>query len=105
MHAAFIRALKGKRITNKQYDQVINNFDFQWDIVDVEGTDSSLIEISGRLAQKYALKGCDAFQLASAFKTGAEIFICCDKDLTNAAIDMGIAVWNPEEGNFSETNC
>lgn len=43
----------------------------------------------------YTLKGCDAFQLASALMVGADLFVSSDDDLNNAAVQTGMTVWNP----------
>ena len=102
MLATFQRALKGNRITGDQYRQVIFHFKEQWDGVDIPEVDDLLIENSGLLALKYALKGCDAFQLATALSVSAKLFICSDNDLKDAASDSGFMVWNPVDGDFSE---
>jgi predicted nucleic acid-binding protein len=95
MHATLKRALKGQRITRYQFDQAINVFRDQWENVDVPVVDNNLIEKSGELANKYALKGCDAFQLASALSVHATIFINSDTELQEAAEKCNLQVWNP----------
>jgi predicted nucleic acid-binding protein len=102
MYATFRRAVRGNRITQEQYNQAVSDFEDQWDNVDIPETGSHLIKRSGLLARQYALKGCDAFQLASASEIQADMFICSDDDLKNAANDSGLTVWNPADGDFSE---
>ncbi len=102
MCATFRRAIRGNRITGEQYDQAVSDFEEQWDDVDIPETAGRLIRKSGLLASQYALKGCDAFQLASALEIRADIFVCSDDDLKDAANDSGLTVWNPADGEFSE---
>jgi len=102
MHATFKRSLKGNRITEDQYNGAVAVFNEQWENVDIPEVNNLLIEESGKLAQKYALKGCDAIQLASALKIHADLFINSDDDLRDAAKDSGLKVWNPVDGQFEE---
>ena len=97
-YATIKRALRGNRIRQMQYDRVKNEFEEQWVNIDVPIVNNELIEYSGRLAEKYALKGCDAFQLSSAIAIKADIFINCDRELELAAKNCNIKVWNPSEG-------
>ncbi|MBC8186374.1 type II toxin-antitoxin system VapC family toxin [candidate division KSB1 bacterium] len=94
VHATLKRALKGKRITQDQFDQAISVFRDQWENVDIPIVDNTLIVKSGKLANEYALKGCDAFQLASALIVHASIFINSDVELHEAAKKCGLQVWN-----------
>jgi hypothetical protein len=43
----------------------------------------------------HKIKGCDAFQLASALEVETDIFISTDNDLNVAASENGLFVWNP----------
>ncbi|MDM8524455.1 type II toxin-antitoxin system VapC family toxin [Desulfococcaceae bacterium HSG8] len=100
MYATFRRALRGNRITESEYDEIVSNFEEQWDNIDIPEPSDRLIKRSGLLAGHYALKGCDAFQLASALEIRAAMFICSDNDLKDAANDSGFIVWNPADGEF-----
>jgi predicted nucleic acid-binding protein len=100
MHATFRRALRGRRITEEQYNQAVLEFNEQWENVDIPDVHGYLIRQSGRLAQEYALRGCDAFQLASALEVGADVFVGADNDLQNAAQENGFVTWNPVDGSF-----
>lgn len=102
MHATFRRALKGKRIPEEQYHQAVLDFDEQWENIDIPDVHEDLIRQSGKLAQEYALKGCDAFQLASASEIKADVFVCADDDLQNAAQEIDLITWNPVDGSFFE---
>ncbi len=55
MMATFSRCLKGNRITESQYSQIIVEFDEQWENVDISEPDIHLVKRSGMLAQRYAL--------------------------------------------------
>lgn len=99
--ATIRRALKSHRITIEQYSKIRDEFYDQWENVDIPLVDKSLIDKSGELAEKYVLKGCDAFQLASAIAIRANIFINSDNELNNAAIALGFVVWNPAEGELN----
>ena len=96
-YATIKRALRGNRIDIKQYEQIKNEFEKQWKIIDIPIVNNELIENSGRLAEKYALKGCDAFQLASAIAVNAYLFINSDSELEIAARQCNLKVWNPSD--------
>jgi len=46
------------------------------------------------------MKGCDAFQLASAIAIEANLFLNSDNELEMAARKCKIKTWNPSEGGF-----
>lgn len=104
MLATLRRSFEGKRVTEDEYNQAVIAFKEQWENIDIPEVNDSLIEKSGALAQKYTLKGCDAFQLASALSLRADIFVNSDYDLHNAARNSGLTVWDPVDGEFSETS-
>ncbi len=95
IYATLKRVLNDKRITKEQYNQIKNEFEEQWDNIDIPIVNASLIKQSGKLAEKYALKGCDAFQLASALTIEANIFVNSDHELSEAAADNNLFVWDP----------
>ncbi|HAI68267.1 MAG TPA: VapC toxin family PIN domain ribonuclease [Gammaproteobacteria bacterium] len=95
MMATLTRAWHGQRISEEDFEAMVTTFEEQWKKVDVIEVNADLIEHSGQLARKYALRGCDAFQLASALNTQTTVFISCDHDLNNAAKNCGLDVWNP----------
>ena len=55
----------------------------------------SLIDRSGELGLNHKIKGCDAFQLASAIEVNTDLFISTDNDLNTAASENGLDIWNP----------
>jgi predicted nucleic acid-binding protein len=56
---------------------------------------SLLIDKAGEIGLKHKIKGCDAFQLASALEAETDIFISTDNDLNVAALEHELFVWNP----------
>jgi len=103
MIATFRRAWKGQRLIAEEYKKIMKEFREQWTDFTLARVDDSLIKQSGNLAENYALKGCDAFQLASALALHADIFVSCDEELNNAAEKCGLHVWNPAAGEFACT--
>jgi predicted nucleic acid-binding protein len=55
----------------------------------------SLIHTSGEIARDYKIKGCDAFQVASALIDEADLIVSTDQDLNEAAKANDLRVWNP----------
>lgn len=102
MIATFRRGLKGGRLTENEYKGILSDFRDKWDDFFIPEVDCTHIEKSGRYAEKYTLKGCDAFQLSSAIASHANVFVCSDYDLTDAAKDGGFIVWNPVNGEFEK---
>ncbi len=77
--------------------------DYANEFISVEITESLILE-AARLAEKYALRGYDAVQLAAALETQAKraarklpslILLSADTDLNDAAIAEGLTVDNP----------
>jgi uncharacterized protein len=60
----------------------------------IVGVDEALARRAGELADERALRGYDAVHLASALALGPgeTILATWDRDLSNAAVDAGIAV-------------
>lgn len=102
IYATLKRSVNAKRITIEQYHKIRNEFEQQWKNVDVPLVSKTLIKQSGMLAEKYALKGCDAFQLASALLIKTTLFVNSDDELTDAARKTHLNVWNPAENEFSD---
>ncbi len=84
-------------------NQLVSDFKEQWKRFDAPDVDEDLVERSGELAEEYALKGCDAFQLASALESHVDVFISFDFALNDAAENRGFIAWNPVDGEFSGT--
>ena len=100
IYATLKRALNTNRINKEQYNKIKSEFEEQWENVDIPLVNKNLIASSGNLAEKYSLKGCDAFQLASALAIKATVFINSDNELEKAAKESNLSVWNPSKGEF-----
>jgi hypothetical protein len=95
MIATFRRGLRAGRLAGDDYNRILWDFKSKWDDFYIPEVDSEHIERSGKYAEQYALKGCDAFRLSSAIVSHTNIFVCSGHDLINAAEDEGLMVWNP----------
>lgn len=102
MHAIFARAAKTRRINEAERQEMVKVFEVQWKSVELPETTSPLITLSGNLARVYALRGCDAFQLASALSLQTDWFVSCNEDLNQAAIQENLRVWNAIDGQFAK---
>ncbi|MGE0084353.1 MAG: type II toxin-antitoxin system VapC family toxin [Desulfococcaceae bacterium] len=100
MTATFRRAWKGQRIIEEEYEEILKEFREQLTIFTIAQVNGNLITLSGNLAETYALKGCDAFQLASALSLQTDVFVSCDEELNDAAEKCGLYVWNPVGGEL-----
>lgn len=100
--ATLKRALLGKRITLVEMETVIQLFEAQWQNIQIVKVTNSLVYFAGQLAKDYALRGCDALQLATALQSSCHLFISADKELNRAASQCQMMVWNPADGDFNK---
>ena len=103
MIATLKRAVQGHRIKKEEYAPTLSGFKQQWEDMDIPHVDDHHIQQAGHLAETHTLKGCDAFQLASAQAIQANVFICSDRELYNAAKTERFIVWNPVNGEYSKS--
>jgi predicted nucleic acid-binding protein len=105
--SAFSRRLKSKSLSSNQTTRAKTRFRciFHRKFFKIE-IDGVLIVKAADLAEKYALRGYDAVQLAAAITSnnarisiGASglIFVSADKELNNAATVEGLTVENPND--------
>lgn len=103
--SAFARRLRGRSLTAGQATKAKKRFrrDFQHKFFKIE-IDAMLVEKATQLADRYALRGYDAVQLAAAltadtartnFGASGLIFVCADNALRTAAQSEGLAVDDP----------
>ena len=103
--AALSRRQKGLRLTTIQAAKTVLRFRiiFSRRFYAADLTDA-IINESIRLAEKYALRGYDAVQLATALISNRKrlkdsltplIFVSADKELNNAAKTEGLTIENP----------
>lgn len=95
--AAFTAMRRGRALTQPKYDKALQQFTERWKNFFVVDANVPVINASGDIAKGYKIKGCDAFQLASAVIIEANMLVSCDKDLNVAAVAKNITVWNPME--------
>lgn len=86
---------RGRHITKRQFEKAVANFRDQWNIFSIPDVTITLIDRAGEIGLNYKIKGCDAFQLASALEGDADLIISTDNDLNMAAKDHQLSVWNP----------
>jgi predicted nucleic acid-binding protein len=105
--SAFTRRLKGKSLAPRQTTKAKRRFrhDFRRKFFKLE-INALLIERATDLAEKYALRGYDAVQLAAASTANEAriavnalplILVSADNDLNAAATAEGLAVENPND--------
>lgn len=87
--AAFARSSREGGLTGEEHAKVVLAIDDRWRTYKKIPVTESLVELAGNFTQRYALRGCDAIQFASAFTCrGRERnlqFLAFDKDLNKAA--------------------
>ncbi len=103
--SALTRQHRGNKITSDHYQKSLRRFRRAFrNKFFVTAIDLSIIEHAALLAEKYALRGYDAVQLASALEVqktrqavGASsiIFVSADNALNQAAQSEGLTVDNP----------
>ena len=86
---------RGRHITQREFEEAVANFRDLWLVFSIADVTTALIDHAGEIGLTYKIKGCDAFQLASALECEADLLISTDNDLNAAAIAQGVNVWNP----------
>ncbi len=95
--ATLARAVRGQRISPEGFEGAHQVFEKQWASVKIVEVNAELIAQSGQLAKDYGLRGCDAFQLATALQVQTTLFIGADLELNDTARTCGLTVWNPSD--------
>jgi predicted nucleic acid-binding protein len=95
--AAFARKRRERGLTAKDYRDVLQDFDHDWESYFAVDVSDSLVRLAGQLAEKHALRGYDAIHLSSAVvvrKQGDRpvTFACFDARLSSAARREGLRV-------------
>ncbi|MEE8408275.1 MAG: type II toxin-antitoxin system VapC family toxin [Myxococcota bacterium] len=80
---------------------LIESFERDWRSFLVVEFNADVRRLVPELSRRYALRGADLVQLASALllwpREVLSLFVACDLRLTNAATETRISVFNPEE--------
>ena len=94
VRAALAAAARAKRLTPAAHRRAKSELDRTWRQVAVVDLSAGICEDAGDLAERHALRGYDAVQLASAVaaSSGDLVLATLDRDLASAAISEGIAV-------------
>ena len=93
--AAFARKRRERGVGPKDYRNILQNFDNDWESYFVVDVSEALVKMAGQLAEKHALRGYDAIHLASAVTLRREgdqpvAFSCFDGRLSLAACREGL---------------
>lgn len=98
--AAFARLLREGSLTGEEHAGVVGALDWRWRTYEKPAVTENLVRLAGDLAQRYALRGYDAVQLASAVVCGGQStdlrFLAFD-DRLNAAGRL-VKVYEAREG-------
>ena len=95
--AAFARKRIERSINLKDYRTIVRDVDNDWESYFIVDVSDLLVKIAGQLAERHALRGCDAIHLASAViirNQGDQPvnFSCFDARLLRAARREGLSV-------------
>lgn len=88
LRAAFARLLREQSLTTEEHDDLVGALNERWRTYKKPPVTEGLISLAGDCAQRYAVRGYDAVQLASALacEEGEELrFLAFDNDLNEAA--------------------
>lgn len=87
--ATFARLLREERLIEEEHTGVVVALDDRWPTYERPAITEDLIRLAGDFAQRYALRGYDSIQLASAFVCQRQQrdlhFLSFDDDLNEAA--------------------
>ena len=86
LNSAFARRLKDKSIDKKSYEMALNEFNNDFEYIDVILYNSKTETETIKSIKKYAMKTLDAIQLASARLSLADVFITSYKKLYDIAM-------------------
>jgi uncharacterized protein len=92
--AALAAARRAGRLTVRAHGRAVAELDVVNAELVIVGVDQALAQRAGELADECALRGYDAVHLASALALGPgdTILATWDRDLSNAAVGVGLAV-------------
>jgi uncharacterized protein len=95
--AAFARKRRERGVGPKDYRNIVQNLDNDWESYFVVDISDTLVKMAGQLAEKHALRGYDAIHLASALTLRREgdqpvAFSCFDGRLSVAAHREGLKI-------------
>ena len=92
MRAALARTHRGREVTSSRFIRLRRILNSMWPDLRIVDVDQGLVTDAGRLAERYALGGYDAVQLAAARESGCDVFVSADKALNAAAKRLRLRV-------------
>jgi uncharacterized protein len=93
--AALAAARRGGRLSTAQARAARRNLDHRWAELAAVSVEDAIVRDAGDLADRLALRGCDAVHLACALAAaegGTLVFATWDRDLAAAALSAGLPV-------------
>lgn len=90
--AALAAALRAGRVPPRQYPALRTRLDELWDDCAVIELTPAVAAAAGDVAEHDGLRGYDAVHLTTALRVMADVLVCADGDLLQAARARGLAV-------------
>jgi len=92
--AAVASAVRQGRLTRSRSAHVVDELDAAWQEVAAADVDAVVTQLAGSLAERYALRGADTVQLATALASRSDdtVFVTWDRRLAQGAQDAGFVV-------------
>lgn len=106
VYAALGSALRGRKLTKRNYQNVRSYFDMDWQTFETYEVNNDLSNYAAYLTTKTQcrLKGADSIQLATAVVSGANLLVNCDKDINQYvknSSDIPLCLWDPIKEDIS----
>ncbi len=90
--AALASARRAGRLSVRAHAESTRDLRRLWAGLHVVVPDGPLCDRAGDLAERERLRGYDAVHLAAALESGADLLVCGDGDLLEAALDTGLGI-------------
>ena len=90
--AGLAAARRARRLSARAHSESTRDLDDLWASMHVVIPDCPLCERAAGLAEAESLRGYDAVHLAAALEYRADVLVCGDGDLLDAAVSRGLGV-------------
>lgn len=90
--AALARVRRARDLGARRHARLKTIWDTLWPDLDIVEVDQPLMVHAGQLAERHALRGYDAVQLAAVRKSGCQFLVSADNQLSAAADRLRISV-------------
>ena len=87
----------GGRLRPSRFDRAKALWARMWEDMTVVFADEELVAAAAKAAERLRLRGYDAIQLAAAWRSGCDLFVCSDARLLAAARGSSIAILDLNE--------